>query len=49
VTHYLPLARSMADRVGLMIDGRMIEIASTQDFFERPQLARTRQYIEWGG
>ena len=48
VTHYLPLARSMGDRVGLMIDGQMIEIAPTEDFFERPTQPRTRQYIQWG-
>jgi len=48
VTHYLPLARAMADRVALMIDGRMIETASTQDFFERPREPRTRQFIQWG-
>lgn len=48
VTHYLPLARSMADRVGLMVDGRMIEIAPTRDFFERPQQPRTQQFIQWG-
>ena len=49
VTHYLPLARSMADRVALMIDGRMIEIAQTRDFFEAPKQARTQQFIKWGG
>jgi ABC-type glutathione transport system ATPase component len=48
VTHYLPLARSMGDRVGLMVDGRMIEIAPTRDFFERPQQPRTQQFIQWG-
>ncbi len=48
VTHYLPLARSMADRVALMIDGRMIETAPTTEFFESPRLPRTQQFIKWG-
>jgi ABC-type dipeptide/oligopeptide/nickel transport system ATPase component len=49
VTHYLPLARTMADRVALMVDGRMIESAPTQEFFEAPRHPRTRQFIQWGG
>ena len=49
VTHYLPLARALADRVMLIVDGRVIETATREDFFERPKHPRTRQYIQWGG
>lgn len=49
VTHYLPLARTVADRVMLVIDGVEIESAPCEDFFNRAQHPRTRQYIEWGG
>ena len=48
VTHYLPLARELADRVTLLVDGHVIESAPTEDFFCRARHARTRQYIEWG-
>lgn len=49
VTHYLPLARAVADRVMLVVDGCIIEVAATEDFFHRARHPRTRQYIEWGG
>ena len=49
VTHYLPLARAVADRVMLVIDGVEIESAATETFFTRARHPRTRQYIEWGG
>jgi ABC-type glutathione transport system ATPase component len=49
VTHYLPLARALADRVMLVIDGLVVESAATEDFFCRAQHPRTRAYLEWGG
>jgi len=48
VTHYLPLARMVADRVALLVDGELIESAPTEDFFSRARHLRTRQYLEWG-
>jgi polar amino acid transport system ATP-binding protein len=48
VTHYLPLARELADRVMLVVDGRVIESGPTEDFFARARHPRTRQFIEWG-
>jgi ABC-type multidrug transport system ATPase subunit len=49
VTHHLPLAREMADRVTLMVDGEVVESAPTEEFFTRARQPRTRQFIEWGG
>lgn len=49
VTHYIPLARELADRVMLMIDGRVIESAPREDFFCRAEHPRTHQYLKWGG
>jgi ABC-type polar amino acid transport system ATPase subunit len=49
VTHYLPLAREISDRVTLVVDGKVIESAPTEDFFCRARHTRTRQFIEWGG
>ena len=49
VTHYLPLARAVADQVILVIDGRVIEAGSAEEFFERAKHPRTRQYLTWGG
>lgn len=48
VTHYLPLARRVADLVALLIDGRLIESGPTEDFFCRPEQLRTQQYLKWG-
>jgi ABC-type polar amino acid transport system ATPase subunit len=49
VTHFLPLARELSDRVTLMVDGEVIESAPTEHFFCHARQARTRQFIEWGG
>ena len=49
VTHYLPLARAVADQVMLIIDGRVIEAGGAEEFFERAKHPRTRQYLTWGG
>ena len=48
ITHYLPLARQVADRVALLVDGELIEVAPAEEFFARPRHPRTRQFIEWG-
>lgn len=49
VTHYLPLARAIGDRVTLIVDGEVIESAAVEDFFERAEHPRTRQFLTWGG
>ncbi|MCA9698579.1 MAG: amino acid ABC transporter ATP-binding protein, partial [Myxococcales bacterium] len=49
VTHHLPLARAVADRVALLADGQLIECGPTEDFFCRSEHPRTRRYLQWGG
>ncbi|QYN33940.1 amino acid ABC transporter ATP-binding protein [Pseudonocardia sp. DSM 110487] len=45
VTHEIGFARAAADRVVLMADGQLVEQAPPADFFERPQHARTQQFL----
>ena len=45
VTHEMGFARAVADRVVFMDQGQIIEQASPQDFFERPQHDRTRDFL----
>ncbi len=49
VTHYLPLARSGSDRVALMLEGRLLEVQSTEDFFCHAVHPRTLRYLRSGG
>jgi polar amino acid transport system ATP-binding protein len=45
VTHEMGFARVAADRVAMMDDGRIIEEASPEHFFESPAEERTRQFL----
>ena len=45
VTHNLFQARRMATRVGLVLSGRVVEVASTEEFFDRPADERTSAFI----
>jgi len=45
VTHEMGFARSVADRVIFMADGRIIEQAPPQQFFAAPQHEKTRQFL----
>jgi general L-amino acid transport system ATP-binding protein len=45
VTHEMGFARQVADRVVFMDEGRIVEEAPPEDFFERPQHARTRAFL----
>ncbi len=45
VTHNIFQARRLADRVGLMLDGRLIEVADAETFFERPTDPRTTAFV----
>ena len=44
-THNLFQARRMALRVGLLLNGRLIEVADTNAFFERPSDRRTADFV----
>jgi tungstate transport system ATP-binding protein len=46
VTHNVFQARRLAHRVALMLDGRAIEVAAVDAFFEAPHDARTRAFIQ---
>jgi peptide/nickel transport system ATP-binding protein len=37
ISHDLPVIRQMCDRVGVMRYGELLEVAETEDLFERPQ------------
>lgn len=45
VTHEMGFARSVADRVVFMDDGQIIEQATPEDFFERPQSKRLEEFL----
>jgi polar amino acid transport system ATP-binding protein len=46
VTHEMAFAREVADRVIVMADGEIIEQASPDNLFDRPQDPRTRALID---
>lgn len=45
-THNLFQARRVADEVGLMLDGQLIEQQPTDAFFSDPQDSRTRDFVQ---
>jgi polar amino acid transport system ATP-binding protein len=45
VTHEMGFARSVADRVIFMADGKILEQAPPQQFFGQPQHEKTRQFL----
>jgi len=45
VTHNVFQARRLAHRVGLLLEGRVVEVADTTTFFESPQDPRTAAFV----
>lgn len=45
VTHEMGFARSAAQRVVFMADGRIVEQATPEEFFTRPQSDRARDFL----
>ena len=45
VTHEMGFARQVADRVVFMSEGRIVEIASPETFFDSPQAAESRAFL----
>lgn len=45
VTHNVFQAKRLADRVGLLLDGRLIELADAETFFTSPRDPRTRAFV----
>ena len=46
ISHDLPLVRRFADRVGVMREGRLLELATTQALFDSPTDPYTRRLID---
>ena len=46
VTHHLGVARRMADRIGIMRSGQMIEYGTVEEIFEHPREKYTRRLLE---
>lgn len=46
VTHEMPFARAIADRVVLMDAGRIVEIAPPEKFFTAPETERARAFLK---
>lgn len=46
VTHEMGFARTVADKVILMADGRIVESAPPERFFNQPEHPRTKQFLE---
>jgi tungstate transport system ATP-binding protein len=44
-THNLFQARRMAQRVALLLDGRLVEVANSQEFFSAPKDPRTAAFV----
>jgi phosphate transport system ATP-binding protein len=45
VTHNLQQAARVADRTAFMLDGRLVEVAPTQEIFTNPKDPRTEEYV----
>lgn len=45
VTHEMGFAKQVADRIVFMADGQIIEEGTPEDFFERPQNERVKQFL----
>jgi len=45
VTHNVFQAKRLADRVALMLEGQVIELANVEDFFDSPQDPRTAAFV----
>jgi len=45
ISHDLPVVRQMCDRVGVMKDGRLVEVADTERLFSEPRHPYTRELL----
>jgi general L-amino acid transport system ATP-binding protein len=45
VTHEVGFAREVGDRVVLMADGQIVEIATPDQFFNNPQQERSQRFL----
>ena len=47
VTHDLEQAKRLQGQVIFMCDGKIIEVATANDFFEHPERLETREFLRW--
>ncbi|MGV9818135.1 methionine ABC transporter ATP-binding protein [Nocardia xishanensis] len=45
ITHEMDVVRAVADRVAVLADGRIVELAETFDVFATPQAAPTKSFV----
>ena len=45
VTHNIFQARRLADRVGLLMDSKLVEVKNTAEFFDNPQRSETAAFV----
>ena len=45
VTHEMPFAKAVSNRVLFMADGLVVEQGDPKDVFDNPQEERTRQFL----
>lgn len=46
VTHEMGFAKEVADEIIYMDEGRIVEAASKEEFFNNPKMSRTKQFLE---
>ena len=46
ISHDLPVVRQMCDRVGVMRNGKLLEVQETDSLFEAPQHSYTRELLD---
>ncbi|WP_425406246.1 ABC transporter ATP-binding protein [Hwanghaeella sp.] len=46
ISHDLPVIRQMCDRVGVMRNGKLCEVAATEDLFENPQHEYSKHLLD---
>jgi tungstate transport system ATP-binding protein len=45
-THNIPQVRRIADRVGILLNGELIEVNSKEGIFSKPKDARSEAFIK---
>jgi tungstate transport system ATP-binding protein len=45
-THNLFQARRVADRTALLLNGQLVEVAPTEEFFKNPSDSRTAEFVQ---
>ena len=46
ITHDLPLLLELSDRIAIMLEGEIVELASADEIYQRPQHPYTRKLLD---